>query len=152
NASNGSFTITNGRNFIATAAFGNLGSVTIGPGSTLSTGAGNYLQQSLGTTTLAAASSGLDPLGIFDLQGGRLFSFGTIQANLQSAGQVNPGSSPGVMTVNGNYSQAAAGALNIEIAGTNAATPDFDQLVVNGNAALGGALNVTLINGFVPAI
>src|SRR5204862_5190114 len=50
----------------------------------------------------------------------------------------------------GDYNQAAAGALNVEIAGTNAATPDFDQLVVSGAVTLGGALNLSLLNGFDP--
>ncbi len=42
-------------------------------------------------------------------------------------------------------------ALNIEIAGTNSATPDFDQVIVNGSVTLAGSLNVTFLSGFVAA-
>ena len=34
--------------------------------------------------------------------------------------------------------------------GTNATTPDFDQLLVSGNASLAGTLAVTLLGGFLP--
>ena len=41
-------------------------------------------------------------------------------------------------------------ALTVAIGGTNPGT-DFDQLVVSGSAILNGAVNVSLINGYVPA-
>jgi RTX calcium-binding nonapeptide repeat (4 copies) len=151
NAAAGSFTITNGRNLNAAGALSNAGNVTIGSGSTLSTAAGNYTQTA-GSTVLAATTSVLDPAGIADIQGGSLSGLGTVLGNVQNAGQAAPGLSPGIILVTGDYNQAAAGALNIEIGGTNAVTPEFDQLVVSGAVTLGGALNVSLINGFAPHI
>jgi|26BtaG_2_1085354.scaffolds.fasta_scaffold03458_2 hypothetical protein len=50
-----------------------------------------------------------------------------------------------------NYTQTATGSLNIELAGTVAGV-SHDQVIVTRTATLGGTLNVTLINGFEPAI
>ncbi|MBA6152496.1 T9SS type A sorting domain-containing protein [Gelidibacter maritimus] len=50
-----------------------------------------------------------------------------------------------------NYTQTASGSLNIELAGTVAGV-SHDQVIVKKIATLGGTLNVTLINGFEPAI
>jgi T5SS/PEP-CTERM-associated repeat protein len=70
--------------------------------------------------------------------------------NIQINGTYSPG--PGAASVSLG-SVVYAGALEIEIGGT---TPggEFDQLnhtLGDGAAALGGALDVSLINGFVPA-
>ncbi len=74
---------------------------------------------------------------------------GTLNNN--SGGTVAPGTSAGTLTVDGNYVQNAAAALNIEIGGT--AANAFDKLVVGGALAVlgNGTLNVSLINGFVPS-
>ena len=121
----------------------------MGLNSTLSTASGNYTQTG-GSTLLATASSRLDPVGIVDILGGYFAGVGEVLGDLQNAGDVSPGLSAGILTVTGAYSQALAGILNIEIGGTIAATPDFDQLFVSGTATLSGDLNVSLINGFSP--
>lgn len=66
-----------------------------------------------------------------------------------SNGLVNPGSSPGRLTVTGNYAQSASGNLNIEIGGLTAGV-ESDQLQVSGSATLNGTLNVSLVNGYLP--
>ena len=76
---------------------------------------------------------------------------GTVQANLVNAGTVSPGSSPGTITVNGDYTQEASGTLSIELGGTIPGS-EHDQLVVSGAVTLGGTLNVTLINEFSPKL
>ena len=55
----------------------------------------------------------------------------------------------GVLTINGNYTQTAAGTLGIVIDGE---TPGagFDQLVITGSATLDGTLNVSLGSDLVP--
>ncbi len=73
---------------------------------------------------------------------------GTINANVVNGGTINPGLSPGIITINGNYTQGD-GALNIEIGGTTVGT-QYDQLNVMGTVTLAGALGVDLINAFVP--
>jgi len=78
---------------------------------------------------------------------GLLVGSGTINGSLTNTGQVNPGDTgtAGTLTINGDYTQLAAGVLNIRIGGTG-----FDQLVIAGQATLDGTLNVSLINNFVP--
>jgi hypothetical protein len=84
-----------------------------------------------------------------EIDGGALSGTGTITGNVTNAGQVSPGTSPGILTIQGNYTQTAAGVLNVELGGT--AAGQFDQLNVSGTASLDGSLNVSLVNGFIPS-
>ena len=52
------------------------------------------------------------------------------------------------MTINGLYQQMAGSTLDILLGGANAG--QFGQLIVNGDAVLGGTLDVELFNGFDP--
>jgi hypothetical protein len=72
-----------------------------------------------------------------------------VNADVVNGGAVNPGSSPGTLTITGSYTQTAAGALNLEIAGLTPGT-QYDVLAISGPAALDGALNVSTLNGFLP--
>jgi len=67
---------------------------------------------------------------------------------LNNAATVAPGSSPGILTVAGNYTQGAA-ALDIEIGGSTPGS-GHDRLVVTGTAAISGTLNASEVNGFSP--
>lgn len=75
---------------------------------------------------------------------------GTRAATVTNAGVISPGHSPGVDTVNGNYTQTSTGDLEIQLGGISA--NQYDRLIVNGIATLGGTLNVTLIDGFTPQL
>jgi hypothetical protein len=98
-------------------------------------GAGGTLN--LGTTSILA--------------GGVLTGTGKIVGNVDNlAGTVAPGASPGTLTIDGNYTQGPGATLAIEIGGIVAGS-QHDALAVSGNATLGGALDVALVNGFVPA-
>jgi phage baseplate assembly protein gpV len=89
---------------------------------------------------------------IFNLAtGASLTGTGTINGNLNNAGEVSPGASPGQITVSGDYAQTADGILTIELAGTTADS-EFDQLVVSGASSLAGSLDVSLIDGFDPIL
>jgi hypothetical protein len=77
------------------------------------------------------------------LSGGKLNGTGTVKAaTLANAAEVHPGASPGILAVDGDYTQTSAGKLGIEVQG---ATPgsEFSHLAVTGNAVLGGTLEVT---------
>jgi hypothetical protein len=154
NTAEGSFTIRNGRDFTTARAFSNAGSVTVGSGSTF-TVTGTYTQTA-GSTTLGGgtltASSGAGTQTV-NLQGGNLSGSGIINAHLVNAGQVSPGGTgaAGLLTVNGNYTQAASGTLNLEIGGLTAGT-QYDRLSVSGAANLNGNLSVAAIGGFLPNI
>lgn len=82
---------------------------------------------------------------------GTLGGTGTLGGAVTNAGVVAPGASTGRLTLDQSYRQQAGGALNIELGGTAAGTT-YDVLQVGGAAVLGGALNVTLVNGFVPSV
>src|SRR5439155_26811615 len=83
--------------------------------------------------------------------GSALFSNGSITANVSNSGQFNPGFSPGIATVTGNYTQNSGGALIAEIGGPNPGT-GYDQLNLTGTATLnsGSILRVNTIGGFCP--
>ncbi len=86
-----------------------------------------------------------------DLQGARLSGNGMIDGDLNNTGSVVPGDSPGKITVTGDYTQTPAGSLRLEIGGITAET-DSDILIVQGAAALAGKLEVSLWDGFTPAV
>jgi len=110
------------------------------------------LTQSSGTTSLTAQ---LDVTGTiadprFVLNGGTINGSGTLKGKLQNnGGTVAPGNSPGTLTINGAFEQAAGGTLAIEIGGTTAGT-DNDRLHVTFPATLGGTLALSRLNGFSP--
>lgn len=63
-------------------------------------------------------------------------------------GVVAPGSSPGLLTVVGDFITSPSATFEIEIDGPNEAT-QYDQISVTNNAALEGEIEVTL--GYLPA-
>jgi hypothetical protein len=104
---------------------------------------GSHYVQTAGSTALAGGSLG----GELNIQGGVLTGSGTVSGDVyNTAGQVNPGGTgtPGILAINGTYTQSGSGALNIELGGA-AAGNQFDQLNVSGNASLGGTLNISLL-------
>jgi T5SS/PEP-CTERM-associated repeat protein len=87
---------------------------------------------------------------------------GTIQGNshivakVRNGGLVRPGLDPALtqssmiatLHVDGDYTQSAAGALDIQLA----SAASLDQLAISGHATLDGALDVSLFNGFTPSV
>ena len=71
---------------------------------------------------------------------------GTVTVN--SGGVFNPGTSAGTITVRG-LTMNAGSALNFELGDP---TRDHIMLTNNGNVALGGTLNVSLLPGYIPTI
>jgi hypothetical protein len=78
--------------------------------------------------------------------GGYLSGGGTIQGVLENSGTVNPGSSPGILRITGNYNQFTTGRLIIELG----SLVDYDKLFITGKATLAGWLDVDLYGGFTP--
>ena len=107
--------------------------------------------QTAGATHLAGGNLSVSNLNSIDIQGGILDGSGNITGNgtVMNGGQVNPGTSPGMINITGKYNQVAAGALNIDLNGLTAGT-QFDQLNLTGTVTLAGMLHVAL--GFTPTI
>ncbi len=133
----------------------NLGTVTVGSGTTFAPGGtgGTYTQNG-GATVLASGTLN----GTVSLNGGVLSGTGTVIGSVTNAAAVSPGTATaaGEITVSGTYTQAAGGSLNIKVGGRTTPGQDYDQLVVSGTppgsgtAALAGTVNVSLLNGFTP--
>ncbi len=110
----------------------------------------------------------LDNSGILEVQNGTLAFWSTLfnaasgtiggsgtldvsHAVFSSQGSLNPGASPGILTVIGDYAQHAPGQLNIELGGLVPGS-GYDRLAVSDSAQIGGQLNLAYTNGFVPAV
>ncbi len=96
------------------------------------------------------------PLVRHDRGGTFQFAAGTLSVDsflgnlVNSGGTIAPGDSPGVTAVQGDFTQLAGGRLEIEIGGLSPGV-GFDQLTATGMTTLDGALDVSFIDGFVPA-
>lgn len=123
--------------------FNNSGTVDLQGGITWFIGAHS---QTAGTTVL----NGGDAWGHLSILGGQLEGTGTIFGHVTNGGETTPGFSPGQITVTGNYDQTATGALTIELGGRTPVS-EYDQLNVTGTVTLGGQLDVSLVNGFLPS-
>ena len=128
-------------------------------------GGGGLTKRGTGTLTLTAANgyTGLTTVdeGTLALtgslagavsvsSGATLSGTGTVAGAVNSGGTLAPGfGAAGRLRLNSSYTQGAGGALALEVGG---ATPGsgFDQVTAGGPATLDGALNVALINSFVP--
>ena len=83
------------------------------------------------------------------LNGGELRGSGTVRKLANHAGIVAPGGSPGTLTIQEDFTQAAGGTLSQEIAGP--LETQFDRLVVGGIATLAGTLAITNDASYTPA-
>lgn len=79
---------------------------------------------------------------------GVLTGHGTLAGAVVNEGTVSPGSSPGTLTIDGDYIQRSSGRLLIEIASPTT----HDRLRARGGVMLGGTLAVVLLDGFIPTL
>jgi hypothetical protein len=127
----------------------NAGDVTVSDGQWLYSTWG-YLQTG-GQTSLLGGGTLYPIYAPVTLTGGVLDGSGTVNGDvLNDGGVVSPGGAgAGLLTVYGNYTQTAAGALVLEIGGLDAGS-EHDRLAVTGAATLDGALDVSTLNGYLP--
>jgi outer membrane autotransporter protein len=86
--------------------------------------------------------------------GGTLTGAGTINGTLVSSGSLRPGNSPGILTVNGAFTQTATGTLNAELTPVATAGTGYDQVRVigtPGTATLAGTLALAPATGLYTA-
>jgi dipeptidyl aminopeptidase/acylaminoacyl peptidase len=161
NRASGEVTVLPGASHVLNATLANQGTVTLDGGLTVNRASAQHLNAGLitvaagqtltitgGTFTNAAGNPNLQiPPGIIGGEG-TLDVSGTTFVN---DGTVAPGFSPGLLSLTGAYPGSPTSLLDIELGGTAAGT-EYDRLAVSGAAALDGALNVTLVNGFTPGL
>ena len=150
----GTFTQSGGSNavtgnLILAANAGSRGTYNLSGGSlrvfgTESLGANSTFNHTGGTNTVGTLD--LSGGGTYNLRGTGVFAALMVMGNLTNSGTVKPGNSVGNMTVNGNYTQTAAGTLVVEVASPTS----YDKLNVTGTASLAGALTPTLLGGYQP--
>ena len=80
---------------------------------------------------------------------GSFGGIGTVTGNLNNAGVLSPGTSPGALTIDGNFTQSDLGTLILEVDG-DASQPgvDFDLLTITGSASFDGTLELIALDGF----
>jgi len=150
NASTGTFSLQSGSALTTVGNFSNAGTFILGSGTGFTVGGAGLFTQTAGTTT---DDGTLTDSGGLNLTGGSLFGKGVVVGSVtNSGGVVNPGDSStvtAILTDKGAYAQTSTGTLDISIGGTTTGT--FDQLN-STTASLNGTLNISLANGFVPAV
>lgn len=121
-----------------------LNSAKLVVGSNASIQGGGYLTQTAGELNV----DGFIQQSSVDLRGGSLTGNGVIAATVfVNGGTIAAGHSPGTLRIDGDLN-ILAGSLDVELANLSV----FDQLVINGNAYLGGTLNLYAIEGYMPVI
>jgi T5SS/PEP-CTERM-associated repeat protein len=153
------------QNVLIGLANGGSGHVTLGSDSVLRVqqkliagGAGSgSLEIARGIVTIGEASAGSAYGKVLVGPGGILAGNGTIIAreivlsggtNVFNGAQIQPGNSPGTLTLQGDFTQELNSKLVMEVAGLN--DGEFDVLHVTGDATLGGTLELVFLNGYLP--
>jgi len=150
---NGSFDITSIGLIDGTGTFNNAGLLTVNNSAGTANISASYSSTGSIIDIAPAASFGLNgavlTLGLSD----ELRGSGEFVGDVINGGIVSPGGTgtTGILTIAGNYTQTAAGILNIELNGVVPGT-QHDQLLLNGavTAQLGGTLNISLISAYTP--
>ncbi|MDZ7620073.1 MAG: PEP-CTERM sorting domain-containing protein, partial [Patescibacteria group bacterium] len=155
--------IGNGTLAMSGGTFSVGGDITLATGTTLSKGTINL---SGGMLSAGSITKGTGTAS-FNFTGGTLHvgTFGSEARPfdlVQNGGTLAPGNSPGMTTIYGNYTMAAAGALEIEISGLDQGDRGlvggandglgYDFVMVHGDATLAGSLNVLLLDDFYPVL
>ncbi len=112
------------------------------------------LQAGTGTITLAGgdfrlAGGGISAANLTGSSSATLSGTGSVNANVAGALTVAPGASPGILTINGDFTPTGTVAFEVNPPAATAGT-DYDQIVVNGAVDLSGAtLTLTGTTGTV---
>ena len=110
-------------------------------------GSGAFGKTEVNAGTLAVNGILTSPLTINT--GSVLHGSGKVVGDTTVAGTLSAGNSPGILTIDGNLTQASGSTLLVEIDG--AATGQYDQVVVTKTFKAGGDL-VAKLNAFTPTV
>jgi Ca2+-binding RTX toxin-like protein len=152
NLNQGTFRVTSGGSFTTAGPLSNEGELIVADASGFSVPTGKSFTSSGIVTIEGPAGSGGNLTADFLViqSTGKLLGNGFVNANVTVEGLISPGASPGILLITGDLTLTGTSVTNIEVEGTNPATPDFDQLIVSGTATLAGRLNVSTPTGFIP--
>ena len=138
------FIVENGRSFSGASTFANQGYLRVGTGSSFTASSG-YDQSGVGAVT-SIQGTFTSPL-LTNSVGGTVRGIGTIVGDLMNYGTLQPGGRLGyTMSIDGNYTQASTGTLQILMAGDQ--TGLYGRLDVTDNVNLAGTLALDTILGF----
>ncbi|MBL8471596.1 MAG: hypothetical protein JNM98_07355, partial [Rhodocyclaceae bacterium] len=147
----GTVTVASGATF--TQMFTNQGTFNLPAGSvSFSNG---FTQSGGGTVNLGNTMAGPGNMTVggsgFTLADGTVSGTGTISGNVTIGnGLLNPGYSPGALTISGDLTLAAGSTTRIELGGTTAGNT-YDVVSVTGHVTLDGVLNVLPYGSYTPA-
>jgi len=105
---------------------------------------GNTLSK-IGVGTMAVNNKQIfGAVGSLDVREGTLAGDGTVGGSVDNSATIAPGNSTGVLTVNGDLNNSAAGTILMEIEGTDGAgrAQGHDQIQVTGSSTLAGTLDI----------
>ena len=146
-------TLVSSGTLVVEQGLGGGGNVTVSGGSLDVTGG---LTADGGTVRLENGTINADAIslaggGVFQFLGGALHA-DTFTGNMTNqGGKLAPGHSAGSTTIVGNYTQQAAGILEIEIGGLLVAS-QYDFVNITGVASVQGSqLNLAMLGGYTPA-
>ncbi len=123
----------------------NSGLVIVDPGSKIDLTSGSFTQTAGQTVVNGEFES--DP-NLLTFSGGTVSGSGLVDSNVTSTGATfAPGNSIGTLSVEGNYTQDAGAALEVELA-----TGQSDRLAVTGVATMDGVLRAVAGPGYVPLV
>ena len=128
--------IVDGSGNVQDGAFVVNGNTTIEPGITVDGGTLDI------TATALLDVSATGSIGVINQNGGTIAGNGTIVGDVSNDANLNPGSSPGLLTIDGDLALGANSALNLDLNGTTSPGVDYDVLDVTGSIAFGGDLNI----------
>ncbi|SHJ15144.1 autotransporter-associated beta strand repeat-containing protein [Rubritalea squalenifaciens DSM 18772] len=131
--------------------------LTIGKNSGLSTFAGTIVDHTSGPGSVTKTGNSTVILaGNNSYTGTTIIEAGTLKTDnlsgslTNTSGTFSPGNSPAHTTISGDYTQQAAGTLEIELAGPTQGS-EYDFLDISGTANLAGNINVTFLGDYSPS-
>ncbi|QQE10730.1 autotransporter domain-containing protein [Planctomycetota bacterium] len=89
---------------------------------------------------------------IINNTGSVLAGTGTVGGNVTNNGFIAPGTSPGTLSITGDYTQGSLSFYLFEIADTGTAGTDYDLIDVTGSATLAGTIIVLPLDSYEPEI
>lgn len=126
---------------------GGNGSLVVNEGGSVSVGGeldiwdGAIVDVSSGGSLVVGATGSAGHGGVVRVLGtGELAGTGEIRGDVINEGVISPGHSPGILAIDGDFSQSSTGVLTIEVGGF--ATGESDMLNVSGSVELSGEVSI----------